>query len=38
MAASAAGSLAVVFSEQPAISEAEVSEAKAPFEAETTLR
>jgi len=33
VAASAAGSLAAVFSEQPAISEAE-----APFEAETALR
>jgi hypothetical protein len=38
VAASAAGSLAVVFSEQPAISEAAVSEAEAPFEAETVLR
>ena len=38
MAASAAGSLAAVFSEQPAISEAEVSEVEAHFEAETALR
>jgi len=38
VAASAAGSLAAVFSEQPTISEAEVSEAEAPFEAKTALR
>jgi len=38
VAASAAGSLAAVFSKQPAISEAEVSKAEAPFEAETVLR